>query len=288
MTNSNPRVDCLFYLRRFYLALSVSESMLLNKSLIGKDSLRNNNQFRGRLIKPSKVLLYDQVIQSYCCSFMMDTFRATINIDSLALSASNEIYFSTFLLHNLNLETSIENELCSLRERECSSQFVSLTRIRRRTLEIRLFDINSPSFFSYQICKFIFDCSTGIILFTKSTPRTVANWLPPPSLVERERERDIPTVAPISVRKSLPAIKRCNDVLPTSVSPRRRTLYLTSNKFSWRPFGIARRRWGSRVWWWLKGCRLYFKRDKEKRLKKDQIDFSRFRLSCFQSQSSRR
>ncbi len=47
-------------------------------------------------------------------------------------------------------------------------------------------------------------------------------------------------VAPISVRKSFPAIKRCNDVFPTSVSPSSKTLYLTSNKFSLPPFDIDR------------------------------------------------
>ena len=63
-----------------------------------------------------------------------------------------------------------------------------------------------------------------MILFTKSTPKSQRNDFRGTSL-------DLPIVAPISVRKSFPAINRCNDVFPTSVSPNSKTLYFTSKRF---------------------------------------------------------
>ena len=78
----------------------------------------------------------------------------------------------------------------------------------------------------YHICRFTLDFSTTMTLFTKSTPRT-------DRCDHRRRGLAIvPIVEPISVRKSLPTINRCNDVFPTSVSPRRRTLYFTSKDLS--------------------------------------------------------
>lgn len=70
-------------------------------------------------------------------------------------------------------------------------------------------------------------------------------------------------VEPIVGRKSFPAAKRCNEVLPTVVSPRSKTLYFTSNKLSLPEFDIGRRR-TSLLLLLLIGCSQLWRKKKAK------------------------